>query len=69
MPAKKKICELCDDRPIEAHKRLGICNACYSFLYYWRDATPGQLIKHSKKIARWQHRMTKVMRKGIRRAA
>lgn len=68
MPTKKKICSLCDDRPIK-HIRLGICGACYAFLYYWRDSTPGALMKHANKIAMWQHRMTKVLRKGIRRAA
>ena len=68
MPAKKKYCELCAENPVD-YPNIGICKTCYSFLYYWRDATPGQLIKHGKKIARWHHRMTKVLRQGIRRAA
>ncbi len=68
MATKKTYCELCNGNPVEC-PTLGICKACYAFLYYWRDATPSQLMKHSQKIARWHHRMGKVLRKNIRRAA
>lgn len=66
MSKKKKICELCDDNLVQNYTVLGICNACYAFLYYWKGATPKELLNHSKKIARWHHRMSKVLRKGIR---
>lgn len=68
MAVVKKSCELCNENPVEC-PTLGICKCCYAFLYYWRDATPGMLMKHSQKIARWHHRMTKVLRKNMRRKA
>lgn len=43
----------------EAVKYLesGLCGACYAALYYWRDATPTELVRHQRKLRRSESRM------------
>lgn len=35
---------------------LGICHACYQFLYYWKDRSVADKVKHTNKINRWEAR-------------
>lgn len=50
----------------------GLCDACYSGMYYWKGRTPTDIINRKKQIARLAARMdlmqpaTRVMRRRRR---
>lgn len=35
----------------------GLCKACYSGMYYWKNRTPGDVIKRMRQVQRLQDRM------------
>lgn len=49
------IVETCTEQA--THPESGLCNACYSGLYYWQGATPTELVRHKRKLARCEARM------------
>lgn len=55
MPKRKAVCEIpaCDEEATVA----GLCRACYSGLYYWRGATPKELLDRRRKLKRLESRM------------
>lgn len=39
----------------------GLCRACYSFMWYWKGKTPGQIMARIEAIERATNRMSVLM--------
>lgn len=54
-------CKICEDNPVNRHKKLKICDSCYSGINYWRSRSVGDLVKHDAKLTRLQKRSAFMM--------
>lgn len=50
-------CEICDETEVTTHTRLGVCNACYSALYYWKGASVKKILQRRADLKKYQTRM------------
>ena len=58
MPRRKqRVCDVCERRPVQ-HKRAGLCNACYSALYYWSRKTPTEIRERELNLEVYAKRMS-----------
>jgi len=48
---------------VTRHKTAGICDNCYSFMYYWQHngKTPRDIIKHARSLTVRQNRIDAMM--------
>ncbi|MEM1433146.1 MAG: hypothetical protein AAGG11_03755 [Pseudomonadota bacterium] len=54
-------CRICEDNLVNRHKRLQICDSCYSGINYWRSRSVGDLVKHDAKLTRLKKRAAFLM--------
>jgi hypothetical protein len=57
-------CKVCDDNIVQRYRKLGVCNACYASLQYWRGKSVGDLIKRDAQLTRMKKRASFMM--GLR---
>lgn len=57
-------CNVCDDNLVHRYRKLGVCNACYASLQYWRGKSVGDLIKRDAQLTRMKKRASFMM--GLR---
>lgn len=56
--SRRKYCVVDTCREEVKYAEAGLCGACYAALYYWKDATPTELVRHKRKLARSDARMS-----------
>ena len=49
-------CSICEDTEVNKHTKLGICDACYAGLQYWKGRSVGDLIKRVAQVERLNKR-------------
>lgn len=39
------------------YSTIGLCKACYSYMYYWHKKTPKELVNRSRQLQKFEARM------------
>jgi len=62
MTAKKvNRCSMPDCTNPVKYKRMGVCHACYQFLYYWQKKSPAHVMRRVRAVEKARKRMEILM--------